>query len=219
MRSFVIAALMTALVAALGYAIAPGVTEPAAPQLAASEAAGEEAAGNAVEGGEDENVAEPTGAGAPAATKSTFYQWTDERGSVRFARSLDEVPPAWRERAGQVEVDAAAFTKSNPARAQRAAAAVHAGFGLRGAFPVPRRDDLHRALVRLVPEDDRVARPARHRLHEQGHRGRRGARRRAREEVGLGVRFPSSRSMARRFADSTRTRWRRCWIESVRSQP
>ena len=116
MRSFVIAALMTALVAGLGYAIAPGVTEPgAAPQLAASEAAGEEAAGTAVEGGEGENAAELTGAGAPAATKSTFYQWTDERGSVRFARSLDEVPPAWRERAGQVEVDAAAFTKSNPA--------------------------------------------------------------------------------------------------------
>lgn len=50
---------------------------------------------------------------APA--KSAFYQWVDERGSVNFAASLDEVPAAWRERAGRVEVDDAAFTVTKTA--------------------------------------------------------------------------------------------------------
>lgn len=45
-----------------------------------------------------------------APSKSRFYQWVDERGSVNFAASLDEVPEAWRQRAGQVELDAGSFT-------------------------------------------------------------------------------------------------------------
>lgn len=77
---------------------------------------------------------------APAATpgKSVYYQWVDDQGSVHFARSLDEVPPDWRGRAGQFEVDAdatapAASPKPSPklasagsAAAKRARAARHA---------------------------------------------------------------------------------------------
>jgi glutaredoxin len=119
MRAFVIAALMTALVAGLGFVLAP------APALRgpASAAVGE--AGGALETGAAPEAAgasaEPAGSG-----KSVFYQWTDERGVVRFARSLAEVPAAWRDRAGQVEVDVDAFRpRSAPAR--RAAGSEGAG--------------------------------------------------------------------------------------------
>ena len=47
-----------------------------------------------------------------APVKSVLYQWVDERGSVNFAASLDEVPEAWRQRAGQVELDAGSFAKT-----------------------------------------------------------------------------------------------------------
>ncbi len=51
---------------------------------------------------------------------STFYQWVDERGSVHFAASLDEVPPDWRSRAGQVELESAAFIRTASAPVERA---------------------------------------------------------------------------------------------------
>lgn len=54
----------------------------------------------------------PTGKSA-APAKSIFYQWVDERGSVNFAASLDDVPVAWRKRAGQVEFDAGAFVQAD----------------------------------------------------------------------------------------------------------
>ncbi len=44
--------------------------------------------------------------------KSVYYQWVDERGSVHFAGSLDEVPAAWRSRAGQIQLDSAAFNRT-----------------------------------------------------------------------------------------------------------
>ncbi len=99
MRSFAIAALMTALVAGLGFAFGPRLALPSEGQAAAAPEA---------------QSARPT---------RTFYQWTDERGVARFARSLDDVPPEWRERAGQIEVDAAAFAPKNAAAvAEREAA-------------------------------------------------------------------------------------------------
>jgi glutaredoxin len=95
MRSFAIAALVTALVAGAGFTLAPGAPS-------------------------DGVAAVPSGAAATAARPTrTFYQWTDERGVARFASSLEEVPVAWRERAGQIEVDAAAFAPKNAAAAAR----------------------------------------------------------------------------------------------------
>lgn len=116
MRSFVIAAVMTALVAGLGYAIAPAPRVlGAAPDRAVP--VGEDPA--LVSPGEalarEEARPEAESAAPPSSTKHTFYQWTDPRGTVRFARSLEEVPPEWRGRAGQVEVDTAAYAP-RPAR-------------------------------------------------------------------------------------------------------
>ncbi|HEU4428012.1 MAG TPA: hypothetical protein VFT98_04615, partial [Myxococcota bacterium] len=77
----------------------------------------------AVEIAEAEDAPAPNSSQAlPVNGKRVFYQWTDERGSVRFARSLEEVPPAWREKAGQVEVDASAF-QAQPARRAKPPAA------------------------------------------------------------------------------------------------
>ena len=35
----------------------------------------------------------------------TYYQYVDKKGIVRFTESLDRVPKAWRDRAGQVELN------------------------------------------------------------------------------------------------------------------
>ncbi|UCE87797.1 MAG: hypothetical protein JSU66_08840, partial [Deltaproteobacteria bacterium] len=48
---------------------------------------------------------------APAPDAVAFYQYVDERGSVRIVDTLDQVPPAWRDRAGRVEVDAASIAR------------------------------------------------------------------------------------------------------------
>jgi glutaredoxin len=53
-----------------------------------------------------------TKAGSREPSPSKFYQWVDERGSVHFAASLDEIPSEWRSRAGQVELESAAFTRT-----------------------------------------------------------------------------------------------------------
>ena len=39
--------------------------------------------------------------------KKTYYQYVDARGSVRFAEQLEDVPAAWRDRAGRVELEVA----------------------------------------------------------------------------------------------------------------
>jgi glutaredoxin len=41
----------------------------------------------------------------PDASKRLYYQFIDERGSVRFVERLDQVPPDWRDRVGYVELD------------------------------------------------------------------------------------------------------------------
>lgn len=126
MRSFVIAAVMTALVAGFGFALAPAPGSPASASSGAH--AGVPVDGvdglDATEGANTAaSPAEPRAGAAPEPGKRTFYQWVDERGSVRFARSLDEVPAEWRERAGQVEVDASAYQPKSPrpGQAQRRA--------------------------------------------------------------------------------------------------
>lgn len=45
-----------------------------------------------------------------------YYQYTDESGAVRFVQSLLEVPEAWRDRAGRVEL--AAPPPTSPAEAR-----------------------------------------------------------------------------------------------------
>jgi glutaredoxin len=50
---------------------------------------------------------------ASKAAPSTYYQWVDERGSVHFAASLDEVPASWRARAGQVALDSAVINRTD----------------------------------------------------------------------------------------------------------
>ena len=132
MRLFSIAVVVAALVAAIGFTF---LRER--PDLAASAPNGvpEMAAGsNASERGVEPT--EPTTERASlwttlskrsaAPVKSVLYQWVDERGSVNFAASLDEVPEAWRQRAGQVELDAGSFAKprasslsASPSRRQR----------------------------------------------------------------------------------------------------
>jgi glutaredoxin len=129
MRSFAIAAVMTALVAGIAFVAAP---EPRAAAAALRELGGapeelarpEPGAERAPAGAADRTAAE----NGPAPGKRAFYQWTDARGTVRFARSLEEVPAEWRARAGRVEVDAAAFEPKRAAasaseRAQPAVAA------------------------------------------------------------------------------------------------
>jgi glutaredoxin len=46
-----------------------------------------------------------TGEQDPGSKRSVYYQYLDDGGSVHFVRSLDQVPPAWRDRAGRVEMD------------------------------------------------------------------------------------------------------------------
>ena len=94
MRSFVIALIVTALVGGAGFAVSRGLPDASERDPRAVSVPRERVA-------------------ADAGDKLLFYQWTDERGSVRFARSLEEVPAQWREHAGQIEVDASAFTKKS----------------------------------------------------------------------------------------------------------
>jgi glutaredoxin len=150
MRSFVIAAGMTGLFAGLGFALAP------APPAASS------GAGSAIsvldeladESGPERALVEPEGAqraGAeptvPDAGRRTFYQWTDERGSVRFARSLDDVPAEWRARAGQIEVDTAAYQPRSGA--PRTSAAGRRAYAQ--PAPAERRATFHDVTVYTAP--------------------------------------------------------------------
>jgi len=53
----------------------------------------------------------------PDSAKRLYYQFTDERGSVRFVERLDQVPPDWRDRVGYVEMNGPPPT--SPGEAQR----------------------------------------------------------------------------------------------------
>ena len=55
----------------------------------------------------------------PEAAKRLYYQYIDERGSVRFVERLDQVPPAWRERVGYVEMDGPPPVSPDDARRMR----------------------------------------------------------------------------------------------------
>jgi len=148
-RSFVIAVVMTAVLAGVGFVIAPKPRAGAAVTLGRSEPIALSDDGDAAEAaaGDTEEDAGPNSSQVPANGKRIFYQWTDERGSVRFARSLDEVPPAWRDKVGQVEVDASAFQVKSARRTQ---APARRAFGASAAEP-GRRRDWHEITVYTAP--------------------------------------------------------------------
>ncbi|MBK7950733.1 MAG: glutaredoxin family protein [Deltaproteobacteria bacterium] len=81
---------------------------------------------------------------AAASSTSVVYQWVDDRGSVHFAGSLDEVPADWRSRAGQIELDASVLSRTT------AAPAASSG-GARGAVEVAAEQPAHDVTVYTAP--------------------------------------------------------------------
>jgi glutaredoxin len=75
----------------------------------------------------------------PDDAKRLYYQFTDERGSVRFVERLDQVPPDWRDRVGFVEMNGPPPTSPDEAQRMRglgggnAAGGTLAAAGPRGA--------------------------------------------------------------------------------------
>lgn len=60
----------------------------------------------------------------PGAETRIYYQYIDERGSVRFAERLDDVPESWRDKVGYLELDSP--PPMSPADAKRVRDARHA---------------------------------------------------------------------------------------------
>lgn len=167
MRLVVIMVVVLALVGATGYAwlgdggrtasalgwsrAEAGALDPGAEVDAGASTPGALAAGGA--GAPDES--EDSAAGdthratdprvvAAASSKSVVYQWVDDRGSVHFAGSLDEVPVDWRSRAGQIELDASALSRTS------AAPAASSGES-RGAAEVAAAQPAHEVTVYTAP--------------------------------------------------------------------
>ncbi len=65
-----------------------------------------------------ENVAKMAHNAVP---DKTYYQYTTDRGQVRFAESLNDVPPQWRKRAGSVRMASPPPLTPGQAAAQREA--------------------------------------------------------------------------------------------------
>ncbi len=65
-----------------------------------------------------ENVAKMARNSVP---NKTYYQYTTDRGQVRFAESLSDVPPQWRKRAGSVRMASPPPLTPGQAAAQREA--------------------------------------------------------------------------------------------------
>jgi glutaredoxin len=55
----------------------------------------------------------------PSSAKRIYYQFTDEKGSVRFVEQLNQVPDAWRDRVGYVEMDGPPPLSPSDARRMR----------------------------------------------------------------------------------------------------
>jgi glutaredoxin len=153
MRSFVIAAVMTVLVGGLGFVIAPEGRPRGDASRGTSSSAVDRVLDEGVATGAGTSSAAENGNGSPdpsAGGKRVFYQWTDARGSVRFAQSLDQVPAAWRERAGQVEVDTSAF-QPKPVRPGASGSRLARKPFAQEAAVEERRRDLHDVTVYTAP--------------------------------------------------------------------
>lgn len=131
MRIVVLVSFIVILLGATGYVRQRGgVFEPAASGRASAEGSGpaENAAGAAIAsdpaqrsgidpaqasgGANDAAASAEARSESGESSPSTFYQWVDERGSVHFAASLDEVPASWRSRAGRIALESASFTRT-----------------------------------------------------------------------------------------------------------
>jgi len=88
--------LLLLVCAGLGGAYALGVFGPGGSSGAAPPAA------RAAPSGPGASSAHAKAGGAAAS--NLYYQYVDGANRVQFARSLDEVPPEWRERAGRVSL-------------------------------------------------------------------------------------------------------------------
>lgn len=68
-----------------------------------------QAAGSAPARGSESPASRPAGSDVtslgPDAETRIYYQFIDDRGSVRFVERLDDVPEAWRNRVGYLEMD------------------------------------------------------------------------------------------------------------------
>lgn len=101
---------MKVLLAALGVLLAAGAAvlalgwlKPDAPL--AGEAAAAVAATAKGLTGETEAGSAAADLARKARPKKTYYQYVDAGGSVRFAEKLEDVPAAWRKRAGRLELE------------------------------------------------------------------------------------------------------------------
>ena len=87
----------------------------------------------------------------PDSETRIYYQFIDERGAVRFVERLEDVPEAWRDRVGYLELNSppplapgdakrvrdARYAKSNPRPSARLAASTASGGSAMDRFDEP----------------------------------------------------------------------------------
>ncbi len=118
MRLFSIAVVVAALVAVIGstfHRVRPDLAASApdgVPELAPGSIASERGGEPAEPTTDLASLWKTSSKRSAAPAKSVVYQWVDERGSVNFAASLEDVPVAWRQRAGQIEFDAGSLAQA-----------------------------------------------------------------------------------------------------------
>ncbi len=117
MRGAAIAALVVCGLASAGFILTRPHRAPSAAPAAEAEAPAPEASGTgSVEVGESPSGRRVLVARGPKEEETSYFQWVDERGAVRFARSLAEVPPKWRPKAGRITVGGSDLIRATPAR-------------------------------------------------------------------------------------------------------
>jgi glutaredoxin len=108
-------------------ALGPGACERAAGPVPVRAAGPGPAAGPAPAARPAPRVEAASGPEAPASGRRVYWQYVDGDGAVRFVRSLEEIPAAWRDRAGRIEMAASGPAGGGaPAARPRAAAATRA---------------------------------------------------------------------------------------------
>jgi glutaredoxin len=110
-------AALAVLLAVGAAVVGVGLLKPDAP-VAGEAAAAVAATAKGLAGGSEAGRAAADLA-RKARLKKTYYQYVDARGSVRFAEKLEDVPAAWRDRAGRVELEGPPPGTPDEARAAR----------------------------------------------------------------------------------------------------
>jgi glutaredoxin len=149
MRAITIAALVMLVIAGAGFVLTKDLPapEPAASSEPSDAEPDDFAA--ALESANDEAAAQRDAEPAPSRLSSgrTFYQWVDDSGAVRFARSLADVPPEWRARAGRIDVDDDKVQRAGRPTPKRTAARPRP----RSAAQAPTRSALHDVTIYTAP--------------------------------------------------------------------